>query len=200
MGILAFTPIRLPGPWDIGIALDRHILRSDFLGYDEYDHPQFNTVRTQLGEALFLVKYRNDRSHVADIVETISAFIRENIALRFKIDVICPVPPSRMSRPFQPVPVIAEALAETLSIPFDGKSISRQPSANLAKNMSSYEERQDMVEKSLKIQPGAFSNKTILLLDDLYQTGATAETIAKACRIEGRAAQIVFLAITKTRV
>ena len=199
MGILPINPIRLPGPWDFGIVLDRHVLRSDFLGYDGHDHPQFNTVRTPLGEAVFLVKYRNDRSRVVDIVDTASAFIRESIIPRFLIDVICPVPPSRTSRPFQPVQAIAEALAEALSIPFDVESISRQPSANLAKNMSSYEERQDMVEKSLKIQPGAFSHKTILLLDDLYQTGATAETIAKACRIEGNAAQIVFLAITKTR-
>jgi predicted amidophosphoribosyltransferase len=95
--------------------------------------------------------------------------------------------------------MIAEALAESLSIPVDTISVTREQSHSSVKDLSSYEERQDMVREGLRIKPNAFMDKTVLLIDDLYQTGATAETIARACKSEGGANRVLFLVITKTR-
>jgi predicted amidophosphoribosyltransferase len=199
MSILPTSPIRLPGPWSVGFALDKHIQSSVFLGYDSAGHAQFDTTRTELGEAVYLIKYRSDRSRVGDVANTAASFIRERILPGQNIAVICPVPPSKSRRPFQPVIAIALAIGESLSIPFDMETISRQPSTTLAKNMPSYEERREMVEKGLSIRPNGLSGMTVLLIDDLYQTGATAETIARASTAIGGASAVVFIAITMTR-
>ncbi|WP_454743956.1 hypothetical protein [Cupriavidus necator] len=44
------------GNWDLGYALDKHTLRSTYIGDNEYGHPQFNTERSEPGEALFQLK------------------------------------------------------------------------------------------------------------------------------------------------
>ena len=43
------------------------------------------------------------------------------------------------------------------------------------------------------------SGKVVLLFDDLYQSGATAGSVARVLKEQGNAAEICFLAITKTR-
>ena len=89
---MQMNPTRLNGNWDDGFALDMHVLRSDFLGYDEFGYPQFHTVQTELGELLFRLKYRSDRSAITPIAQAASDFVRfRNLA----IDVIVPAPPSR---------------------------------------------------------------------------------------------------------
>ena len=45
-------PRHIPGCWDEGFALDLHTLESEFIGYDEYGHAQFDTRRSELGDLL----------------------------------------------------------------------------------------------------------------------------------------------------
>ena len=47
------------GNWDLGYTLDKHMLSSTYLGDNEQGHPQFDSVRTEVGEALFQLKYRS---------------------------------------------------------------------------------------------------------------------------------------------
>ena len=53
-------PVR--GTWDDGRTLDLHIRSSDFVGYNEYGHAQFESTRTELGELLYRLKYKGDQS------------------------------------------------------------------------------------------------------------------------------------------
>ena len=48
------------GPWKKGIVLDKHVLKSEYLGDNEYGRPMFVTKRSDIGQALFLLKYRKD--------------------------------------------------------------------------------------------------------------------------------------------
>lgn len=50
----------LQGPWNAGWALNKHMLRSIYLGDDEYGHARFESVRTDVGEATYQLKYRQD--------------------------------------------------------------------------------------------------------------------------------------------
>jgi len=43
-------PKRIRGNWKEGFALDFHTLRSEYIGDDEYGHPQFETTRSEIGE------------------------------------------------------------------------------------------------------------------------------------------------------
>lgn len=55
---------QLKGVWMLGYSLDKHTTSSTFIGHNEYGHKQFNTVRPEISEALFQLKYRDDYSKV----------------------------------------------------------------------------------------------------------------------------------------
>jgi len=66
---------KIEGSWKLGFVLDKHVDHSEFLGTDQFGHDQFDTVRTEIGEAIFQLKYRNDLSQI-DVLS--SAFV-ENL-------------------------------------------------------------------------------------------------------------------------
>jgi competence protein ComFC len=61
-------PRKIDGPWADGRVLDLHSTGSEFLGYDEYGHEQFDTRRTEVGDLLYRLKYRNDLSALEEII------------------------------------------------------------------------------------------------------------------------------------
>lgn len=43
----------IAGNWDAGFVLDKHVRSSTYLGDNEFGHPTFHTIRSEVGEALF---------------------------------------------------------------------------------------------------------------------------------------------------
>jgi competence protein ComFC len=70
------NPRRIRGSWADGYALDVHSTGSTFLGYDEFGHPVFDTMRTEVGELLYRLKYKGDASALSEIGESAEQFIR----------------------------------------------------------------------------------------------------------------------------
>lgn len=66
------------------------------------------------------------------------------------------------------------------------------------KDVFDYRERIKRLEGAFQIDPHAVSGKRILLVDDLYRSGATASVVAQAL-LAGGAATVHMLAMTKTR-
>jgi hypothetical protein len=62
---------QLKGNWDDGYALDKHVLQSTFLGYNESGHATFDTDRSEAGESLFQLKYRLDWARAEKLAEAI---------------------------------------------------------------------------------------------------------------------------------
>lgn len=75
---MAICPRKIIGHWDMGYALDIHVVSSEYIGDDQYGHPQYNTTRTELGEMLFKLKYRRDYSKIQEIVSLIKPFVIDN--------------------------------------------------------------------------------------------------------------------------
>jgi predicted amidophosphoribosyltransferase len=100
------------GNWDRGFVLDKHTLHSEYIGDNEHGHPQFNTTRSEVGEALYQLKYKGSFGNVSPLAQEIV----DNLVPKFgKIGLVVPIPPSR-PRPKQPVVEIARAVAKaTLS-------------------------------------------------------------------------------------
>jgi hypothetical protein len=71
--IVHVRPIQ--GNWDAGFALDKHIISSEFLGNNEAGYPQFNTTRTEVGESVYQLKYRQDWSQAARLANQIALSI-----------------------------------------------------------------------------------------------------------------------------
>ncbi|WP_204369077.1 hypothetical protein [Methylocucumis oryzae] len=44
---------QIDGVWILGYSLDKHTISSVPIGHNEFGHMQFDTVRSEAGEALF---------------------------------------------------------------------------------------------------------------------------------------------------
>ena len=119
--MVKISPKRISGKWTEGFALDLHTISSEYIGDDEYGHPQYDTRRTELGELLYRLKYGNDKSVINMIASTASDFVKSK---EWQIDIVVPVPPSRY-RIFQPVITLAENLAQNLGRPFSGGAVTK---------------------------------------------------------------------------
>jgi len=69
------NPVKLSGNWHEGFALDLHTISSEFLGYDEFGREVFDTKRSEMGELLYRLKYRSDRSSLKGILDVTINFL-----------------------------------------------------------------------------------------------------------------------------
>lgn len=193
MAAVSVAPIAISGPWDEGYALNYHTLSSEFLGHDQFGNPMFATKRTDLGELLFRLKNRSDKSTIDAIADTVVAFIERR---KSKFDLIIPVPASRQ-RPFQPTNEIARAIAARLDIPKRAKYLRKIKNTPELKNVFDYSERikilRDAFEGDARVE-----GQRVLLIDDLYRSGATLKAVARTIR-DAQPKHLTALAITRTR-
>ncbi len=188
-----FRRIKIIGKWDIGYALDLHVESSEFIGYDELGHEQFDTKRTKIGELIYRLKYKSDKTVLKDIIQIICEFSN------FKsIDFIIPVPPSNTSRTFQPVVEIAKHLGKSLGIPVLPEAVIKVKDTPQLKNMSTFEEKYRIL-KVFEIKDATIRGKTVLLLDDLYRSGATLTAITELLKRKGGVSKVKVLTLTKTK-
>lgn len=189
-------PMSLPGPWTEGYVLERqHTLSSDFLGHDSFGNPQFDTKRSELGELVYRLKNRNDKSTLDSIAETAVQFIQER---NLTFDLIVPVPPSRQRVAYQPVVEIATAIGARLSKPVNTVAVNKMKNTPQLKNVFEYQERIKLLKDAFSVAFPAINGKRVLLVDDLYRSGATATVVTQEL-LTGGAAAVLLLAMTKTR-
>lgn len=189
------SPRKIDGPWADGRVLDLHSTGSEFLGYDEYGHEQFDTRRTEVGDLLYRLKYRNDPSALEEIGAVAEKFIRSS--WRIKFDVIVPAPPTRTRR-VQPLHQIADELSRRFNVPVV-KAVSKAATgAAELKDLREFHEREAVLKGALSVNARAIAGKRVLLVDDLIRSGATLGAVAAALGNAG-AAIIFAFALTKTR-
>lgn len=135
--MIKISPKRIKGKWNEGYALDFHTVSSDYVGDDEYGHPQFVTTRTAIGELLYRLKYGGDESVIEAIVTTAGNFVRTK---SWPIDLVIPVPASR-SRPFQPVFALSKRLADDLKVAFCGGCVAKVKDIPELKNIFDFNDR-----------------------------------------------------------
>jgi predicted amidophosphoribosyltransferase len=188
-------PLRIVGPWDAGFTLDVHTISAEYLGDDLHGHPQFETVRSELGEALFRLKYRDEREASVALASVAAEFVR----LRgFAAEVVVPVPPSRV-RSFQPLAAIASRLAAKLGAAYDPTSLRKVRETPELKSMVQMAEREAALAGAFAVRGSALAGKHVLLFDDLYRSGASMREAARTLRTQGPVASLTALALTRTR-
>jgi predicted amidophosphoribosyltransferase len=188
---------KLEGSWDLGYALHKHTLSSVYLGDDEYGHPRFDTTRSEPGESLYQLKYRGDW----DQVKPLAAQVKTSLLPLFgKIGLIIPMPASTV-RARQPVNEIATELGRLTDTPvFDNiivKAPAPQGSPQL-KNLHGREEKDAALQGRFSINP-AITNEgcwNALLLDDLFDTGATMDAVSKTLRTYKKINQVYAASLT----
>jgi predicted amidophosphoribosyltransferase len=174
--------------------LDYHTLSSEFLGYDEFGRAVFDTKRSDIGELLYRLKYRSDKTVLDWIVATALKFIA---SWKPNISVIVPAPPSK-TRLFQPVMEISKTLSSQLGIPCCEDCIVKSQATPELKNIYDYNERIKLLEAAYTISK-SMKGTSILLFDDLYRSGATLNAITETLYDKGQATHVYALALTRTR-
>ncbi len=187
-------PMKIKGNWDKGYALDWHIVSSEFIGYNEFGHPQFDTKYTELGELVYKLKYKDDTTVLDDIVRIICNFAKFR-----SIDAIIPVPPSKISRTSQPVVEIAKRLGNSLGIQVFPDAVRKTKNTPEVKNVSTPQEKYDILKDVFKVVEHSIKGKTVLVLDDLYRSGATLRAITDVLYKQGGVGKVKVLALTMTK-
>ena len=187
-----FTPVIIIGSWEIGYALDVQTISSEFTGYNEFGYETYNTVRSEIGELLFRLKYKQDKTVVPYIIEAIVKFIKNKDA----IDIIVPVPPSK-ERNIQPVLLIAEELGKKLQKPVIN-CVKKTKNTPESKNVFNIDEKVNLSTNLYEVNRELVEGKRILLFDDIYDSGITMNSITKEL-YKNNSNAVFALTITKTR-
>lgn len=175
-------PRPLLGPWQVGWALD---FNSQFSGA--------NWNRSKVGEFAYRLKYQGDSSVLPELVELAVALIADHPELA-QVDAVTPVPPST-PRPIDPVSSFAMALAERLDLAYF-------PAVVKSRRTVPQKEIHTLAQKHSNVT-GAFGlessvgGKRMLIVDDLFDSGATLEEITRLVRRAG-AAKVCVLTLTRT--
>jgi predicted amidophosphoribosyltransferase len=194
--MITLHPIKLTGSWQEGFALDMHSISSTFLGYDEYGHQVFDTQRSPIGELLYQLKYKADKTALKEIVAVASNFLVTD--WKISVDAIVPVPPSKTDRPFQPVVVIAKGISTSLQISYLDALVKTKGTPEL-KNIFDYQRRSELLKDAFVIRGPEVKGKNILLFDDLFRSGATLNAITQVLYDIGKVKRVYVLSLTKTR-
>ena len=188
--------IKINGNWSKGLVLGLHTLKSKFLGNDEFGKPRFDTTRTAIGELVYKLKYKNDSEAVAKII----GMIRNSIKGIDKFDYLIPIPPSNISRKNQPVLFVSRALSKEFNVPIMENALIKIKSNTEIKNVSDFEQRKNILKDVMQLKKTVKLNgKKILLIDDLYRSGATLTIATDILLNIGKAKSVSVLALTKTR-
>ncbi len=175
-------PRPLQGPWQDGWALGYH---SSFTGGD--------WVRSPVGELIYRLKYQADLTVLPVLLDRAADLFSSQPHL-VQVDVIIPTP-STFLRACDPVSVFAHALAQRLNLKV-------LPAVIKSRQTEPQKEFNTLAQKRANVR-GAFALKEpvnklrVLLVDDLFDSGATLEEITNLLQKAG-AARIYVLTMTRT--
>jgi adenine/guanine phosphoribosyltransferase-like PRPP-binding protein len=175
-------PRQLPGIWDAGWALDFH---SQFAGA--------NWNRSETGELAYRLKYQGDLSALPALVEQAMTLIADHPELA-QVDAVVPVPPSRLGLN-DPVSSFAKALTQRLGLELLPVLIKSRQTAP-QKEMHTLAQKRVNVAGAFDLQ-SPVKGKHLLVIDDLFDSGATLEEIHRLLRRAG-AARVCVLTLTRT--
>ncbi|HQU36045.1 MAG TPA: RecQ family ATP-dependent DNA helicase [Anaerolineales bacterium] len=175
-------PRPLKGNWHIGFALDFH---------SSYKGAEWN--RSGVGDLVYRLKYESDSSVLPALIEHARKLFDAHPEMS-GFDIILPAP-SSTSREFNPVHEFCKALSNAVGKPMQTcvvKTRQTQPQ----KEMQTLPQKRDNVAGAFALN-NDINGKRILLVDDLFDSGATLEEIARLLHKQG-AANINILTLTRT--
>jgi competence protein ComFC len=192
--MVAIHPQEISGNWKSGIALDFHTTSSTPIGYNEAGYMQFDTVRPEIAELLYQLKYQGQQDAAQGIITAAVKFLRPH---RAKLDLMIPVPPSIL-RAVQPVLVLARGIGKAIDLPVV-ECVTSTPATTQLKGVTDPEKRKELVDGLYAVDPKHMAGKNVLLFDDLFRSGTTLNAITDVLLQQGKAASVRVLTITKTR-
>ncbi len=143
---------------------------------------EYHSVRA----ALYRFKYHGKREYAAIFAKEISVYLGDFIR-RVGPDGLIPVPihPGRcMERGYNQALELARALGKEMNIPVYDNFVRRRINTKPLKNMSPTE-RQNSLKKAFILGENVVKLSTVIIIDDIYTTGATIDAVAKVLLTAG---------------
>jgi predicted amidophosphoribosyltransferase len=183
------------GPWAEGWVLDKHMIKSTYLGEDAQGHAQFDSERTEVGEATYQLKYnKKDFGQAKPLAQALA----DNVYPKLKsVGFIVPMPATKV-RPRQPVTAVAEALGEIVKVPVFTKLLHKAKSEKALKDMDSKADKIEALGDSFSVKDEITNEGkwNVLLVDDLYDTGASMEAACKVLAAYEKVNKIYVASLT----
>ncbi len=149
-----------------------------------------------VSDALYRFKYKNQRCYGSYFAKSLWERYAEEMQ-RWKPDVIIPVPVHRKryrKRGYNQASVIAKQLSRISQIPLDENVVIRVEDTKPSKELDPAE-RTENLRRAFVIDEQIKKYKRVLLLDDIYTTGATIDTISRKMHKKG-VERVYFLTIS----
>ena len=177
----------LQGFFDLGLTLDQH------------SHPiDSNHKRTKIGEMVYRFKYRFEKELSSPLANIVSEIIKSNSILN-SAELILTVPPSFTSRPFDPLSILAEKISKKIYILYQKDILERTKITRLQKHLFDLKDKIENVKGVFRIKnPELVKGKKILLIDDIYDSGATLNELSRILKSAG-ACKVFVLTLTQTK-
>ena len=172
---------KIYGNWELGYVLDKHTVKSIPTGRNEFGHMQFDTTRTEVGEALYQLKNRHDWNQI----EPLSHVLHTSVFPYFKdIGLIVPVLASKI-RAKQPVYELAASLAKRANIASFNEIVEKAANEQGLPQLKDLETKDEKAAAlaglfSINDQIKGEGKWNVLVVDDLYHTGASLEAVCAA--------------------
>lgn len=192
---MTLHPQGIRGPWKSGVVLDWHTIDSVCVGENEFGHPIFETTRSEIGELLYRFKYRHDQTAFDQLIFSACKYLEK---AKGKFDAVLPIPPSNPTRTV--TAQIASALSACLNSRYIQGALQKVALTEELKTVQDTERRKEMLSGTFQADPSKIAGKSVLLVDDLYRSGATLEAATNVVYAQGKATAVYVFAVTRTRV
>lgn len=149
-----------------------------------------------LQDAICLLKYRGKVALVPALVR----LMVNHLPPRDRFDVVVPVPlhPDRLrAREFNQSLLLADRIARHLRLPFSSGTLVRLASSAPQTTLSRKERLKNLRGAFAVRDPGRIAGKRVLLIDDVFTTGATMNECANTLTRDG-AAEVFALTLART--
>lgn len=189
--------MQIKGNWDLGYVLDWHVESSEFIGHNQFGRAEFDTKRTEIGEAIFQLKYRHDLTKIEPLAETMVL----NLKSAFQTaSFIVPMPPSK-SRGTQPAVELARKVAEKMALPLFENILLKKGTTPQMKDIGTKEERVNALMGCFYINDGIKNSgsRDVLIIDDLYDLGASLSAATQILRNYQKVSKIFVAAFSRTK-
>jgi len=159
------------------------------------DYSYENSERTQLGKLIYRFKYKESQEAGNILADLTGELIKEKFTT---VDTLITVPPSFTPRVFQPLDFLAAQVSSKTGLSWEKGLLYRTRLSKPQKELRSKSDKKQNVLGLFKLKnAGAIRGKRVLLLDDIYDSGATLLEICSVLK-QGGAYNIGVVTLAKT--